>query len=122
MDTAGNDKGFLNYVEAEKWAKEHLCKVYTDEETGGKGEFSIVPKVINKYVSKAARDKSDNEYLHYVVLQNLPSIIHDSIDTETHPNFTSHGAKKKQVFSPMTKIRWFMCYMVQLKLEISFVE
>lgn len=95
VDTAGNDKGFLNYVEAEKWAKEHLCKVYTDEETGGKGEFSIVPKVINKYVSKAARDKSDNEYLHYVVLQNLPSIIHDSIDTETHPNFTSHGAKKE---------------------------
>ena len=95
VDTAGNDKGFLNYVEAEKWAKEHLCKVYTDEETGGKGEFSIVPRVINKYVSKAARDKSDNEYLHYVVLQNLPSIIHDSIDTETHPNFTSHGAKKE---------------------------
>ena len=30
--------------------------------------------------------------------------------------------KKRQVFSPMIKIRWFMCYMVQLKLEISFVE
>ena len=28
-------------------------------------------------------------------MQNLPSIIHDSIDTETHPNFTSHGAKKE---------------------------
>ena len=95
VDTTGNDKGFLNYVEAEKWAKEHLCKVYTDEETGGKGEFTIVPKVINKNVSKAARDKSDNEYLHYVVLQNLPTILHDSIDTETHPNFTSHGAKKE---------------------------
>ena len=28
-------------------------------------------------------------------MQNLPSIIHDGIDTETHPNFTSHGAKKE---------------------------
>ena len=81
-------------MEAMNWAEKNLCKVYSDEETGGKGEFEIVPKVVGKYVSKVARDKSENEYYHYVVLRNLPSLIHDSIEVETHPNFLSHGAKK----------------------------
>ena len=68
--------------------------MYSNEETGVKGEFEIVPKVINKYVSKVARDKSENEHYHYVVLRNLPSLLRDSIEVETHPNFLSHGAKK----------------------------
>ena len=88
------EHGFRNYRDAEQWAKDNICKTYTNEETGGKGLVKIDNGVINKYVSSAARDKSDSEDLHYAVLKVLPELIHNGIDAETHPNFRKvNGAR-----------------------------
>ncbi len=86
--------GFANYKEAYDWGVKNLCKTYTPEETGEKGFVEISPKIIDKYISKDARNASSNEDLHYAVLKVIPQIIKNGIDVETHPNFAKKNGRR----------------------------
>ncbi len=91
---ATSQHGFSNYKEAYDWGVKNLCKTYTPEQTGGKGFVEINPKIIDKYISKDARNASSNEDLHYAVLKVIPQIIKNGIDVETHPNFAKKDGKR----------------------------
>ncbi len=86
--------GFANYKEAYDWGVKNLCKTYTSEETGEKGFVEISPKIIDKYISKDARNASSNEDLHYAVLKVVPQIIKNGIDVEPHPNFAKKNGRR----------------------------
>lgn len=87
--------GFKDYKEAKNWAIGNICRTYTSDETGNKGEVIINKDVVSKYVSKAARDQSDNDDVHYAVLKVLPDVIREGIEAETHPNFNKVGNARK---------------------------
>lgn len=87
--------GFRDYKEAKNWAIGNICRTYTSDETGNKGEVIINKDVVSKYVSKAARDQSDNDDVHYAVLKVLPDVIREGIEAETHPNFNKVGNARK---------------------------
>lgn len=89
--------GFKDYKEAKNWAIGNICRTYTSDETGNKGEVIINKDVVSKYVSKAARDQSDNDDVHYAVLKVLPDVIREGIEAETHPNFNKvENARKPE--------------------------
>ncbi len=108
--------GFLNFREAEAWARINIVRVYSDEETGGKGEFTIGSNVIGKFLSKSATpyptiqdrsnvigkflsksavDKSDNKDVHLSVLKIIPKVISKSISVEIHPDFLKKNNERK---------------------------
>lgn len=87
--------GFLNFREAEAWARTNIVRVYYDEETGGKGEFTIGSNVIGKFLSKSAVDKSDNKDVHLSVLKIIPKVISKSISVEIHPDFLKKNNERK---------------------------
>ena len=87
--------GFLNFREAEVWARTNIVRVYSDEETGGKGEFTIGSNVIGKFLSKSAVDKSDNKDVHLSVLKIIPKVISKSISVEIHPDFLKKNNERK---------------------------
>lgn len=87
--------GFLNFREAEAWARINIVRVYSDEETGGKGEFTIGSNVIGKFLSKSAVDKSDNKDVHLSVLKIIPKVISKSISVEIHPHFLKKNNERK---------------------------
>lgn len=84
---ADANHGFKNFKEARNWAKKNIVKIYTEEETGGKGLVRISNTALDKYLSQKAVDKSDSQDVHLAVLKVLPSVLKESIDTETHPDF-----------------------------------
>lgn len=92
---ADANHGFKDYKEAKDWAIGNICRTYSSDETGNKGEVIINKDVVSKYVSKAARDKSDNDDVHYAVLKVLPDVIREGIEAETHPNFNKVGNARK---------------------------
>lgn len=92
---ADANHGFNDYKEAKDWAIGNICRTYSSDETGNKGEVIINKDVVSKYVSKAARDQSDNDDVHYAVLKVLPDVIREGIEAETHPNFNKVGNARK---------------------------
>ena len=80
------DHGFKNFAEARKWAKDNLVRVYSNEETGGKGEIHISGRAVDKFLSDSSISKSDNKDVHLAVLKSLPDVLHESIDAEQHPD------------------------------------
>lgn len=92
---ADANHGFKDYKDAKNWAIGNICRTYSSDETGNKGEVIINKDVVSKYVSKAARDQSDNDDVHYAVLKVLPDVIREGIEAETHPNFNKVGNARK---------------------------
>ena len=79
--------GFKNYAEAKTWAKEHIARTYSGEETGGKGDIRISNVAVDKYLSQSAVDKSESKDVHLAVLKVLPDVIRESVDAEQHADF-----------------------------------
>lgn len=79
--------GFKNYAEAKAWAKEHVARTYSGEETGGKGDIRISNAAVDKYLSQSAVDKSESKDVHLAVLKVLPDVIRESVDAEQHADF-----------------------------------
>ena len=100
---ADADHGFMNYKEAKAWAKQHVAKVYNNEETGGKGDVRISNAAIDKFMSQSAVDKSDDKDVHMSVLKVLPEVLKNSIDVETHPDFLKGEDGKRRPENGMNK-------------------
>ena len=100
---ADADHGFMNYKEAKAWAKQHVAKVYNNEETGGKGDVRISNAAIDKFMSQSAVDKSDDKDVHMSVLKVLPEVLKNSIDVETHPDFLKGADGKRRPENGMNK-------------------
>lgn len=81
------EHGFKNYAEAKTWAKEHIARTYSGEDTGGKGDIRISNAAVEKYLSQSAVDKSDSKDVHLSVLKVLPEVIRESVDAEQHADF-----------------------------------
>ena len=81
------EHGFKNYAEAKTWAKEHITRTYSGEETGGKGDIRISNAAVDKYLSQSAVDKSESKDVHLAVLKVLPDVIRESVDAEQHADF-----------------------------------
>ena len=79
--------GFKNHAEAKAWAKEHIARTYSGEETGGKGDIRISNAAVDKYLSQSAVDKSESKDVHLAVLKVLPDVIRESVDAEQHADF-----------------------------------
>lgn len=84
---AKTEHGFKNYAEAKTWAKEHIARTYSGEETGGKGDIRISNAAVDKYLSQSAVDKSDSKDVHLSVLKVLPDVIRESVDAEQHADY-----------------------------------
>ena len=84
---AESGHGFKNYAEAKTWAKEHIARTYSGEETGGKGDIRISNAAVDKYLSQSAVDKSESKDVHLAVLKVLPDVIRESVDAEQHADF-----------------------------------
>ena len=82
-----SEHGFKNYAEAKAWAKEHIARTYSGEETGGKGDIRISNAAVDKYLSQSAVDKSESKDVHLAVLKVLPDVIRESVDAEQHADF-----------------------------------
>ena len=78
---------FKNFNEAKSWAKANIARVYSDEETGGKGEIEISRTAIDKYFSSSAVSKSVSADVHMSAVTVLPDIIRESIVGEIHPDY-----------------------------------
>ena len=84
---AKTEHGFKNYAEAKTWAKEHIARTYSGEETDGKGDIRISNAAVDKYLSQSAVDKSDSKDVHLSVLKVLPDVIRESVDAEQHADY-----------------------------------
>lgn len=93
---AEKNHGFANYDEAKTWAKDHIVRTLTNEESGGKGRVKISGAAVGKYLSESAVAKSDNRDVHLAVLRVLPDVICKSIEVETTPDFKKdeNGVRK----------------------------
>ena len=81
------DHGFKNLREAREWAKGNIARVYSSEETGGKGSILISRSAIDKYLSESAIAKSSSMNAHLSVLKVLPSVIRTGVDAEQHLDY-----------------------------------
>lgn len=74
---------------ARSWAKENLVtKDKNDLPTMRDGTpYTISKKAVDKYLSESAIDKSDALSVHLSVLPNLKEVIHESLETEIHPDY-----------------------------------
>jgi len=89
------EHGFKNFADARQWAKKNIARVYTNEETGGKGEIRISGNAIEKFTSEDAVKKSDNKDVHMAVLKVLPSVIKEGVDADTHPDYIKIDGVRK---------------------------
>ncbi|MCF0210236.1 MAG: hypothetical protein HUK18_02805, partial [Bacteroidales bacterium] len=80
------DHKLKNFAEAIQWGKENIARVYSNKETGGKGEINISKNAIEKFFSGKAVNKSASEDVQKAVLKVLPKVIKESIIGETHPD------------------------------------
>ena len=78
---------FANFDDARQWAKDNIVRVYSNEETNGKGEIEISNNAVKKYLSGSAVKKSDSKDLHLAVLKILPSVIRNGVIAETHADY-----------------------------------
>lgn len=93
---AAASHGFSNFAKARIWAKENIARVYSNEETGGKGEISISGRAIEKFLSEDAVRKSDSKDVHMSVLTVLPSVIREGYLAETHPDYKKVDGKRSK--------------------------
>ena len=98
--------GFNNFGEARNWAKENIARIYSDVETGGKGEIRISNTAIDKYLSNDAVSNSFSRDVHLSVLRILPEVLRKGVDAEQHPDYKKIGDKRNPVngFSPNVQI------------------
>lgn len=87
--------GFGNFKEAENWARQNIARIYSDEETGGKGEILISINSIRKYLSEKAVSKSFSRDIHLSTLKILPLAIKNGIIAEIHPDFLKNKFGKR---------------------------
>ena len=78
---------FANFDDARQWAKDNIVRVYSNEETNGKGEIEISNNAVKKYLSGSAVKKSDSKDIHLAVLKILPSVIRNGVIAETHADY-----------------------------------
>lgn len=90
---------FKNFAEAKAWAKENIVKIYTDEETAGKGEINISNNSIAKYLSESSVERSDNKDVHLSVLKVLPQIIKNGIVAEQHADYNKNKQGARNIDS-----------------------
>lgn len=91
---AEKEHGFTNFADARHWAKQNIVRTYSDEETGGKGMIQISGRAVEKFMSEDAVTKSDSKDVHMSVLKVLPSVIHDGMVGESHPDYKKvNGAR-----------------------------
>lgn len=91
------EHGFNNFDEARSWAKEHIVRTLTNDETGGKGEIRISNTAVAKFLSESSVAKSDSRDVHLSVLKVLPDVIRDSVDAEQHPDYKKGDGGKRSV-------------------------
>ncbi len=73
---------------ARTWAKDNLATKNGDMPTMRDGTPYIISKAaIDKYLSNSAVSKSDDPFVHLSVLTKLTDVIHESIETEIHPDY-----------------------------------
>ncbi len=108
---------FKNFSEARQWGKLNLVKVYSDRETGGKGDIRISVKSIEKFLSEKAVKKSVNKDVHLSVLLVLPRILKSGIDAEQHVDYKKdkNGLRSPQNGVNSNVIIHFLYSVVQLK-------
>ncbi|EJX06053.1 hypothetical protein EVA_05839, partial [gut metagenome] len=82
-----SNHGFESFAKAKEWAKEHIVRTYTNEETGNKGEIRISNTAINKFLSKSSVEKSENKDVYLSVLRVLPNVIRESVNAEQHVDY-----------------------------------
>jgi hypothetical protein len=85
---------FENRTVAREWAKKNIAGVYTNEQTGGKGEIHISNSAIDKYTDDTALAKSENKDVHYSVLRVLPRVIKESVVGETHESYNKKDGER----------------------------
>ena len=100
------EHGFKNFDEAREWAKKNITGIVKQREIG---DINISGTSIEKYLSKKAVKKSENEDVHLVALRKLPSIIENSIVGEIH-------ADKKGDTNIKDVVRLFGCLQLNGKL------
>ncbi len=74
---------------AREWAKENVAtKQGEDMPTMRDGTpYTISKAAIDKYLSNSAISKSEDPFVHLSVLPKLTDVIHESIETEIHPDY-----------------------------------
>ena len=73
---------------ARTWAKDNLATKNGDMPTMRDGTPYIISKAaIDKYLSNSAISKSEDPFVHLSVLTKLTDVIHESIETEIHPDY-----------------------------------
>lgn len=86
---------FKTFQEAKEWAKSNIARVYTNEETGGKGEIEISKTAIDKFFTESAVSKSEDAEVHKSTVSVLPEIIKESILGEIHPDYIKVNGERK---------------------------
>lgn len=108
---ASSEHGFGNIKEARIWAKENIARVYSDEETRGKGEIRISRSAIDKFLNESSISKSSSLDAHLSTVKVLPTVISNSIIGEKHSDYTkdSDGLRSEQsaINSDVTILRLF---------------
>jgi len=87
---------FDNFNQAKKWAKKNIARIYSNEETGGKGSIEISNTAIDKYFNESSVLKSDNAEVHKSAISVLPKVIRTSIVGEIHADYVKKNWDKKQ--------------------------
>ncbi len=97
---------FKNFDEAREWAKKNISRVYSDDETGGKGEIEISHSAIDKYFNSSSVEKSVNADVHKSAISMLPEIIRHSVVGEVHPDYIKKNGVRsvENGVSPNTEI------------------
>ena len=73
---------------ARTWAKDNLATKNGDMPIMRDGTPYIISKAaIDKYLSNSAISKSEDPFVHLSVLTKLTDVIHESIETEIHPDY-----------------------------------
>lgn len=99
-------KKFKDFSSAKSWANKNIAKVYSNEETGGKGNIEISKTSISKYFNSSSVEKSSNAEVHKSVVSVLPDIIKHSVVGEIHPDYIKvDGVRaKKNGIAPNSEI------------------
>lgn len=81
-------KGDKPIAQARKWAKKNIVGEHTMiDSSGAEVIYAISGRMIDKYLSASAINKSENVGVHLSVLKELPAVIRESIEAEVHPDY-----------------------------------
>ena len=97
VDVICADMRFADFKQAREWAKKNIARIYSNEETCGKGNIEISNTAIDKYFNESSVLKSDNAEVHKSVVSVLPEVIRASIVGEVHPDYIKqNGVRSKE--------------------------